>query len=58
MAEAGGLESINIVKENVVGDKAQVTVNLTYADGTVITNIDDLTKDYGRWKMVFFLFQQ
>ena len=52
MAKAsGGIRSIKFVKEEINGDKAQVTVEVTFGNGETSTDTIDLVREDGVWKL-------
>ncbi len=52
MKGLGGVKSIEIVKEDISGDKAKVISNYHYGNGKTVDNItENLVKEDGKWKI-------
>lgn len=51
LKEHGGVKSLNIVKENVAGEVAEVTLAVTRGNGGSATVLYRLTKEQGTWKI-------
>lgn len=51
LKNAGGIKSIKVLKEDVVGDVAEVTVEVTGGDGNGSTIHYKLIKEQGTWKV-------
>lgn len=51
MQEKGGLAGIEITQETVSGEVAKVTAVLTYGNGTTETEVHELRKQDGRWRI-------
>jgi hypothetical protein len=49
--EKGGIDQINILKEEVTGEIAEVEVEVVYGDGSKDTETMQLTKVDGEWKI-------
>jgi len=49
--EKGGIAEIQITKEDIVGDAAKVTAMIKYGNGTAETEVYDLVKQNGQWKL-------
>lgn len=51
MQEKGGLEGIEISQETVSGEVAKVTAVLTYGNGSTETEVHELRKRDGQWRI-------
>jgi hypothetical protein len=51
LKQHGGIKSIRVLKENVVGDVAEVTIEVTRGNGLVATANYKLIKEKGEWKV-------
>lgn len=51
LKEHGGIKSIKVLKEDVVGDVAEVTIEITRGDGNTSLVHYKLIKDQGVWKV-------
>ena len=51
LKEHGGIKSIRVLKEDVVGDVAEVSVEMTRGNGNVTTVRYKLIKEQGAWKV-------
>ncbi len=51
LKEHGGIKSIKILKEDVVGDIAEVTVEVARGNGNIVTVRYKLTKEQAAWKI-------
>lgn len=49
--DKGGLKSLDIVKEDVVGEVAEVEVRIHYGNGTEETEKVKVVKENGEWKI-------
>jgi hypothetical protein len=49
--DKGGIKKINILKEEVTGDLAEVEVEIEYGDGSSETETMQLTKVDGKWRI-------
>lgn len=49
--EKGGVAKFEIVKEDVVGEVAEVEIHIRYGNGTEETEKVKLVKEEGRWKI-------
>ncbi|MEC4891869.1 MAG: DUF4878 domain-containing protein [Oscillatoria sp. PMC 1051.18] len=49
--EKGGINSIKILNEDVVGEVAEVTYTIEFANGTTETEITKLVKENDEWKI-------
>lgn len=49
--KAGGITSVRIVEENINGETAWVTVEISYGNGSSETDSVDLIKENGKWKI-------
>ena len=47
----GGIAVVDIIDENIKGETAWVTVEITYGDGSSETDSMDLIKEDGNWKI-------
>ncbi len=47
----GGITAVDIIEENIKGETAWVTVEITYGDGSSETDSMDLIKEDGNWKI-------
>ncbi|MBN2570662.1 MAG: DUF4878 domain-containing protein [Ignavibacteriales bacterium] len=54
----GGIESIEVVSEDVKDETAKVNIKLTYKNGESTEEAIDLVKVSGDWKMGFSMDQQ
>ena len=52
ISNKGGIDKIDITEENVTGDIASVTIQLTFGDGAQETSVLDLIKENSKWKLV------
>ncbi|MDX6443130.1 MAG: hypothetical protein QOH71_204 [Blastocatellia bacterium] len=51
LKEHGGIKSIKVLKEEVVGDVAEVTIEITRGNGNITPVHYKLIKDQGAWKV-------
>jgi Domain of unknown function (DUF4878) len=51
LKEHGGIKSIKVLKEDVVGDVAEVTIEITRGNGNVSPVHYKLIRDQGAWKV-------
>ena len=51
LKEHGGIKSIKVLKEDVVGDVAEVTIEITRGDNNTTSARYKLIKDQGVWKI-------
>lgn len=49
--EKGGIKSIDILKEEITGEVAEVEVRIEYGDGSSHTETMQLTKVDGKWRI-------
>ena len=49
--EKGGIKSIDIIKEEISGDTATVTLVLKFGNGSTKEDSSELIKQDGKWKM-------
>jgi hypothetical protein len=51
LKEHGGIKSIKVIKENIVGNVAEVLIEVTRGNGFVATANYKLIKENGEWKV-------
>jgi hypothetical protein len=51
MSEKGGVDEFKIVEEKVLGEIAEVRVEIKYGNGTVENEEVQLVRENGRWKI-------
>jgi hypothetical protein len=51
ISSSGGIDKVDITEENVNGDIASVTVQITFGNGTSETSVLDLVKENNQWKL-------
>lgn len=49
----GGVKSIEVKSEEVMGDTAEVSTEVTYGNGATDTHKDNLVKEDGKWRLTF-----
>lgn len=47
----GGIDSMKVTREDVVGDVAEIQIQVTYGDGSTDTEDFKLAKENGDWKI-------
>ena len=51
MKEKGGIQSITIIEEDIVGDTAEISFRITPGNGEVMEETIDMIKENDKWKL-------
>lgn len=51
LADKGGIKSINVLNEDVIGQTAEITVEIKYGNGDTDVDKNSLIQENGKWRI-------